>query len=185
VAGGRLFTEHSRAEITYRRIQAEIPGEDSKDTLAEMDVNADLLALQGQWGTLADLLVTQARYALRPRNEDPRKGAQEAGEAASPEQRREKALGYLLRALRELDRNRSTLRSAPDRAAWSARLHAALAFTLALAAQSADTRLQAELIEFGRIQTLPHLDRPRTRDGQIALTVPPVILYRSNTRFCG
>lgn len=173
---GRLFTEHSRTEITLRRIQAEVPGKDSKYPLAELDENADLLAIQGQWGIVADLLVTLARNEMRPPKE-----ADESN-VDSPEKRLAKALGYLLRALRELDRNRSTLRSPRDRAAWSARLHEALALALALAVQSGDARLQAELMEFGRIQTLPHFDSAPARDGQIALTVPPVIRVRNRAQ---
>jgi Arc/MetJ-type ribon-helix-helix transcriptional regulator len=173
---GRLFTEHIRAELTIFRIQAEVPSKDFQDSSGEMDNSADILAIQGQWGIVADLLVTLARHEMRPL-----KATDETGED-SPEGRLEKALGYLLRALRELDRNRSTLRSPRDRAAWSAHLHEALALALGLAAQSGNARLQAELIEFGRIQTLPHLESAHARDGQVALAVPPVIRVRNRAQ---
>lgn len=173
---GRLFTDLIRTEITVFRIQAEIPGKDSQDDSGEMDNTADVLAIQGQWGIVADLLVTLARHELKPQ-----RAADETGQD-SPEERLEKALGYLLRALRELDRNRSTLRSPRDRATWSAHLHEALALALGLAAQSGDARLQAELIEFGRIQTLPYLDSANARDGQVALAVPPVIRVRNRAQ---
>jgi hypothetical protein len=168
---GRLVTENLRTEITYRSIQAEIPDKDADFTLAEMGELSGILAVQGQWDLLADLLVLQARYAFRHKGSD-----------GAPEERLLNALEHVLRALRELDRNRYTLRSPRDRAAWSARLHDALAFALSLTAQSGDARLQAELIEFGRVQTLPFLSADCARSDQIALAVPPVIQVRGDAR---
>jgi tetratricopeptide (TPR) repeat protein len=181
---GRLFTEHQRTELTYRRIRAKVPADDSDSTLAEMDESADFLALQGQWGILADLLMTQARNALHLLDEGRRTGTLESdgAEAESQDERLAKPLSYALRALRELDRNRSTLRSPRDRASWSMRLHEALGLALPLALQSGDARLQAELIEFGRIQTLPYLDSAHKCDGQVALAVPPVIRVRGQAQ---
>jgi hypothetical protein len=171
---GRLVTENLRTEITYRSIQAEIPDKDTDFTLAEMGELSGILAVQGQWDLLADLLVLQARYAFRHKDG-------ESGDGA-PEERLLNALELVLRALRELDRNRYTLRSPRDRAAWSARLHDALAFALSLTAQSGDARMQAELIEFGRVQTLPFLSADCARSDQIALAVPPVIRVRGDAR---
>ena len=171
---GRLVTENVRTEIIYRSIQAEIPDKDADFTLAEMGELSAILAVQGQWDLLADLLVLQARYAFRQNDG-------ESGDGAS-EERLLNALALVLRALRELDRNRYTLRSPLDRAAWSARLHDALAFALSLTTLSGDARLQAELIEFGRVQTLPFLSSDSARSDQIALAVPPVIRVRGDAR---
>jgi hypothetical protein len=109
---GRLFTENLRTEITYRSIQAEIPDKDDDFTLADMGEMSDILAVQGQWDILADLLMLQAGYALR------QKGSESGDD--TPEKRLLNALNHVLRALRELDRNRYTLRSPQERAAWSA-----------------------------------------------------------------
>lgn len=113
---------------------------------------------------LADLLVAQARFLFS--RDDGQQAAQD----------------HLLRALRELDRNRYTLRSPRDRAAWSARLHDALAATVSLTVQSRDARLQAELMEFGRVQTLPYLSAAGPSGDQVALAVPPVIRVRGTAQ---
>lgn len=163
---GRLFTEAMRTEITSRTIRAAMPGPAQHDpyTLADMEGIYDILAAQGQWEILADLLVAQARFFLK--RGDSHKAAQ----------------GHLIRALRELDRNRYTLRSPRDRAGWSARLHDALAAAVSLTVHSGDARLQAELMEFGRVQTLPYFSAIGPPHDQVALAVPPVIRVRGTAQ---
>jgi tetratricopeptide (TPR) repeat protein len=163
---GRVFTEAMRTEITFRTIRAAMPGPARGDpyTLADMEGIYDILAAQGQREILADLLVAQARFLSR--RDDGQQAAQD----------------HLLRALRELDRNRYTLRSPRDRAAWSARLHDALARAVSLTVQSGDARLQAELMEFGRVQTLPYLSAAGPSGDQVALAVPPVIRVRGTAQ---
>ena len=57
-----------------------------------------------------------------------------------------------------------------------------LALALSLTLQSGDARLQAELIEFGRVQTLPSSSVGGTRHGQLALAAPPVIRVRGSAQ---
>src|SRR5579859_5994316 len=149
-----------RATIVSNRLQ-QVSGDDSQHGETESETYALAMSLANCWDDLVDLLLNQAERA--------KSRGLHAGAAV---------LGS--RALMELDRTRYSLAAQSARTSWSKRMARGLSVTLDAAYQGQDARLQAELIEFARVQTLP------TANGEIVgdatLAVPPVVRVRGQTR---
>jgi tetratricopeptide (TPR) repeat protein len=90
----------------------------------------------------------------------------------------QRALGHALVRLLELDRVRYTLRGPTARARWARRFSAALADGLELSSRGRDPRLQAELIELARLQSLPLLRAPDDLVDQTLLATAPTVRVR-------
>jgi hypothetical protein len=91
----------------------------------------------------------------------------------------ELATHHAIVGLVELDRVRYTLRGQASRARWSQYFGRALTDALRLAAQQPDGRLQAELIEIARLQSLPILRSSHESVDDAALSPAPTIRVRS------
>lgn len=161
---GVIFLEWTRVEIFSRRVRTESPDTADTDryTLTDAEQIADLLAAIGQWDLLAELTMLQAR-------------------AHASRQEYRKALQAAIRALRELDRNRYELTAPRDRATWYERIREALELAVAITSATNDAGLQAELLEFARVQTLPQLAGQHVGH-EWALATPPVVTVRGRAR---
>jgi hypothetical protein len=156
---GSAHIQMVRFDILERRA-SQAAGEPERADF-ERGAFALAMSLACCWDDLVDLLLGEAKAAMGD------------GEHA-------KASELGSRALMELDRTRYSLAAQSARTSWSRRFRSGLAVTLDAAYQLQDSRLQAELIEFARVQTLPAANGEV--GGEFVLATPPVVKVRGSAR---